>query len=90
MVNRIHIEIKPVWISAEPAMFRYQVYQGHRWSIENPSTEDIDRIVWSLRGVGTVTPRLNVYPRSIEVVPFASAGNYVGRVHEIVAQVFGE
>lgn len=89
MADYIYVEIKPHWMVADANMFFHQVYEGHRWTIDNPSPEKVERLLLLLRGVGTVSQKFDVCTPLIEVIPTQTSSQYVLRVQSILASLFG-
>jgi len=89
MFSLVYIELKPVWIMVDGDGYRHQVYEGHRWSVSHAGPDKIEQLVSLLRGVGTVTEKLQAYPASIEVVPTVTTASVVTRIQNIMDTVFG-
>jgi hypothetical protein len=89
MFSLIYVELKPTWVPVGSSAYRHQVHEGHRWSINHVSPEKIERLVLLLRGVGTITEKLQAYPASIEVVSTLTTSDAVDRINDILDKVFG-
>lgn len=89
-IDRVCVELVPVWITVDGDDFNHQKYEGHRWSHGPVSESDFEDLVERLGQVGRVKADETAHPASIKVDPTFHHQLNQSRIVRILSDMFGD